>query len=92
MVNTKTRKALVMGGRRQFGSNKILRDILRKADGAVNKVAVLEFHTGLGPWGYGALISMHRGDALARSREWYGPWVVAPNDGEGIGDDDAHQG
>ena len=37
-------------------------------------------------------VSARRGlvDALARSREWYGPWVVAPNDGEGIGDNDAH--
>ncbi|HEY0525848.1 MAG TPA: M14 family metallopeptidase [Stellaceae bacterium] len=37
-------------------------------------VAVIDFHTGLGPYGYGEAIVMHRDGsaALARARRWYG--------------------
>lgn len=49
-------------------------------------VAVVDFHTGLGPYGYGELIAgadPHE-DAAARLRAWYGPTLTEPLRGGSI--------
>jgi len=47
------------------------------------QVAVIDFHTGLGPYGYGEPICAHALDAPAvdRARAWYGPSLTEPNRG-----------
>jgi hypothetical protein len=44
------------------------------------RLAMIDFHTGLGPWGHGEKISTHAPGTLglARSREWYGDDVTSP--------------
>lgn len=44
------------------------------------QVAVIDYHTGLGPFGYGEPICSHEGgtSALARARRWYGDSVTEP--------------
>jgi len=51
--------------------------------GAAARVAILDYHTGLGPWGYGErIITEPPGDpAFARARAWYGGDVTSPSDG-----------
>ena len=79
------------GGTEPVWSNTTLRNVLRSHGQNATKVAMIEFHTGLGPWGYGSVICMHDGHDLERARQWFGPWVVAPNAGEGIGDQETHR-
>jgi len=47
------------------------------------KVAIIDYHTGLGPWGYGEqIITEPPGDpAFARARAWYGAAITSPSDG-----------
>jgi hypothetical protein len=43
------------------------------------RLAVIDLHTGLGPWGYGELIgSGSSGDVWERLQRWYGPEVTRP--------------
>lgn len=45
-----------------------------------DQVAVIDYHTGLGPFGYGEPICSHEAGtaALARARRWYGDSVTEP--------------
>lgn len=51
--------------------------------GQAAKVGVIDYHTGLGPWGYGEqIITDHPGSAaFARARTWYGAAVTSPSAG-----------
>ncbi|HEY5070842.1 MAG TPA: M14 family metallopeptidase [Caulobacteraceae bacterium] len=44
------------------------------------KVAIIDYHTGLGPWGYGELIVTHHptDPAFRRAAAWYGACVTSP--------------
>lgn len=46
-------------------------------------IAVLDYHTGLGPWGYATKIvpAAHDSDIFARARSWFGLDVVTSSDG-----------
>lgn len=67
------------GGQQPVRSNITLREILIAHNASASKVCVIEFHTGLGPWGYGQLITMHMGEELERIRANFGPWVFNPS-------------
>jgi len=47
------------------------------------RVAIIDYHTGLGPWGYGEQIITERRHepAFHRAAAWYGAAVTSPNDG-----------
>lgn len=51
--------------------------------GSAEKVAVIDYHTGLGPWGYGEqIVTARRGTAaFARAAAWYGGAITSPADG-----------
>jgi hypothetical protein len=51
--------------------------------GSASKVAVIDYHTGLGPWGYGEqIVTERRGSAaFSRAAAWYGGAVTSPADG-----------
>ncbi len=66
------------GGQQPAWSNTVLREILVGHNTNARSVCVIEYHTGLGPWGYGQLITMHMGDELERIRRSFGPWVFNP--------------
>jgi hypothetical protein len=53
---------------------------------AGRKVAVIDYHTGLGPHGHGELIAGHDpdSDAAQRSRDWYGSSLTEPLKGTSI--------
>jgi|TARA_B110000967_G_scaffold210056_1_gene269984 hypothetical protein len=75
------------GGTEAVWSNTLLRNILASYNQTVKKVCVIEFHTGLGPWAYGTLITMHQGEELERVRRWFGPWAFNPSADKSPGED-----
>lgn len=66
------------GGQQPTWSNRCLREILDSYGQRATQVCVVEFHTGLGPWGYGEIITLQNGPELDRVRDWFGPWVFNP--------------
>jgi hypothetical protein len=58
----------------------IFRDYL----GGAGKVGIIDYHTGLGPWGYGEqIITEPPGDpAYLRAKAWYGAAITSPVSGD----------
>lgn len=71
------------GGAAESWSNRTLRALLQPHAGHVRKFAFIDLHTGLGPYGYGELISNHlAGDpGNERVRQWYGADGTFTDDG-----------
>jgi len=62
------------GGRSPAWSNRTLHALLRAHAGRVRKVAFIDLHTGLGPFGVGEIMNNHAGGqpAFDRVTQWYG--------------------
>ncbi|HVY99009.1 MAG TPA: M14 family metallopeptidase [Dongiaceae bacterium] len=71
------------GGKADSWSNRTLRAILAPHAAHVRKFAFIDLHTGLGPYGYGEIISNHlAGDSgNGRVRQWYGAEATSTDDG-----------
>jgi hypothetical protein len=71
------------GGHRPTWSNRTIRAIAREELGAAQRVAIIDFHTGLGPFGHGELIATVPPSAksFARARAWYGDELTSPESG-----------
>lgn len=67
------------GGHAPCWARRTLEALLAEHAQQARHVAVVEVHTGLGPWAYGTAVTMHVGEAAERARRWYGPWLVTPN-------------
>ena len=74
---------LFYAGRGPAWSNTVLRDLLRRHGARRERLAWIDFHTGLGPWGHGEKIHAGPDDAamLARAKSWYGADVTTVYDG-----------
>lgn len=68
------------GGTTPTWSRETLLKIVAEHAGRARRLALLDFHTGLGPWGYGEPIVTHPpgSAALARARAWYGDRITSP--------------
>jgi len=66
------------GGAAPTWSNHTFRSILNRYASKAREVAFIDFHTGLGPFGHGTLLSteLSGGSALARTRSWFAGPVV----------------
>jgi hypothetical protein len=75
---------LFYGGARPTWSNDTLRAIVARFAVGHARVGFIDFHTGLGPRGYGEpiFIGQPGGDEHARARAWYGDQLTAPGDGQ----------
>lgn len=71
------------GGRTHTWSNKMLGTVARGHAAVAKQVAMIDLHTGLGPYGYGEIINGHQaGDiGYTRAREWYGDETTSNEDG-----------
>ncbi|MFQ5774260.1 MAG: M14 family metallopeptidase [Kiloniellaceae bacterium] len=71
---------IFFGGHAATWSHLALRAILTKALARARHAAVIDYHTGLGPRGYGERICVHPpGSAgLARAKQWYDEDVTSP--------------
>jgi hypothetical protein len=69
---------LFYGGTGPAWSTRTFREIVSRYGHGKERVALIDFHTGLGPMGYGEPIYTGSDEAEAqRAREWYGPDLTA---------------
>lgn len=66
-------EGLYYGGTFPTWSNRNLRDVIRTYIAGAEKAALIDFHTGLGPYGYGEIITEYElaDPAYKRARQWY---------------------
>ncbi len=71
------------GGLSPTWSNRTFRDILVRNAAHARHVGFIDLHTGLGPYGYGEIISNHYAgtSGLARIRDWFGSEATSSDDG-----------
>lgn len=69
------------GGLKPTWSHETYASVLRDYAGAARVAGFVDFHTGLGPYGYGELISDGPSDAKSRSKRWFGSDVTDPDKG-----------
>ena len=65
---------LGFGGNKPTWSNRTLHQILKRYAQQAKQVAVIDYHSGIGPYGYGSLYTRHREgtQSLMNCRQWYG--------------------
>ncbi|WP_037493626.1 M14 family metallopeptidase [Sneathiella glossodoripedis] len=69
------------GGKKAAWSNETLRTVSKKHAGDAKHLAMLDIHTGLGPYGYGELIYVGDLSGIDRANEWYDNEVTSPESG-----------
>ncbi|OFX00284.1 MAG: hypothetical protein A3D94_10785 [Alphaproteobacteria bacterium RIFCSPHIGHO2_12_FULL_66_14] len=74
---------IFFGGNRPTWSNRTIRAIAREELSRARRVGIIDFHTGLGPFGHGELICAVSPTAksFARSKAWYGDEMTSPENG-----------
>ena len=72
---------LFFGGHQSTWSRKNIERILLEQAGQAKHIAIIDFHTGVGPYGYGMPVTFAQpaNDGLARAFKWYGPSLLAVN-------------
>ena len=68
------------GGNAPVWAHRTLQSILQGCARKAEKICLVEYHSGLGPYGYGMAVTMHDGVDLERVKSWFGHWVTAPNE------------
>ncbi len=70
---------LFFGGKAPVWSNTMILDVLRRHCASARDVAHIDYHTGLGPYGYGMLVNADDvgTEALGRAQAWYGETLCA---------------
>ena len=73
-------EGIFFGGNRDTWSRVTLEGIFRDKLAQAKRVAVIDYHTGLGPRGYGERICVHEPDSanLATARAWYEDDITSP--------------
>lgn len=71
------------GGTTPTWSNRAIRAIAHEELSAARRVGVIDFHTGLGPFGHGELICAVAPNAksFTRAKTWYGDEMTSPESG-----------
>ncbi len=74
------------GGAKESWSAAMLRDVAREELRGVKKLIVIDFHTGLGPFGYGEMISedLPGSAAYRRAKKMWGDRVCSSEAGESV--------
>jgi predicted deacylase len=69
---------LFYGGAAPSWSHQVFKELIGEHAGAASHVALIDFHTGLGPYGYGEPITTGTSEEKERARRWYGDEVTDP--------------
>jgi len=79
-------KGIYFGGHGPTWPNRTLHQLVEAYAGAASRVALVDFHTGLGPHGYGELICEQAEDhpAYLRARDWWGESVASTVSGKSV--------
>ena len=74
---------MFFGGHRPTWSNRTIRRIIRDELGVAQRIGVIDFHTGLGPFGHGEIICVSPPGTAGfdRTKDWYGSEVTSPEQG-----------
>jgi predicted deacylase len=82
-------RGLFYGGREPTWARRTLSDIMTRRLSTVRRVAVIDYHTGLGAWGVAEEIVSERRDtaAFARAARWFGVGVTSSVDGSSVSAD-----
>ncbi len=72
---------LFYGGHRPTWSNEVFRSVVKDYASQAETVGFIDFHTGLGPYGYGELISLGSRNQKSFVRQWFGDEVTDPDAG-----------
>ncbi len=76
---------IFFGGHGPAWSNQTFRMVVRDHLSCARQVALIDFHTGLGPYGHGEIISLGTSDEEAAVFvDWYGDEVTSPFDGSSV--------
>ena len=72
------------GGTAPTWSRRTLEEIVRRRLAGAARVVLVDFHTGLGPYGHGELITEYEADdhRLALARDWFGAGVTSMRMGD----------
>jgi hypothetical protein len=76
-------KGIFFGGAGPTWSRKTQSEIFRGKLASAAKIAIIDYHTGLGPWGFGEqIVPVARdSEAFKRAARWYGSSVTSPSGG-----------
>jgi len=71
---------IFFGGGQPTWSRETLLKAMAEHAAHARRLALIDYHTGLGPWGYGEPIVTHAPNtpSLARARQWFGDRVTSP--------------
>lgn len=72
---------LFYGGAAPTWSHRIFKELIGEHAGGASHAALIDFHTGLGPYGYGEPITTGTIEEKERTRRWYGDEVTDPATG-----------
>jgi Protein of unknown function (DUF2817) len=72
------------GGNAPVWSNRLVRQLIAAHGQGASSVSIIEYHSGLGPYGYGMPVCMQDAEGYARAVHIYGDSVVAPRINEGL--------
>ena len=72
---------LFYGGAAPSWSHRCFKELIAEHAGNASHAALIDFHTGLGPYGHGELITTGTPAEKERARRWYGAEVTDPDAG-----------
>lgn len=77
-------EGLYYGGTEPSWSNRLLREVLQTRIKGASRAIQIDFHTGLGPFGFGEIISEYEEDdpAYTRAKAWLGDEVTSTRVGD----------
>ncbi len=71
-------QGMAYGGNEAVWSQHTIKNILQRHAGAAERVCLLDYHSGLGPYAVGTVVCLHKGEALQRAQSWFGDELMAP--------------
>ncbi|MFP3942714.1 MAG: M14 family metallopeptidase [Alphaproteobacteria bacterium] len=79
-------EGIYFGGHTPTWSNRTLHEVMSEFARSAERVALVDFHTGLGPHGYGELIceKAENHPAYMRARRWWGESVASTVSGQSV--------
>jgi len=77
-------RGIYFGGSGPTWSRRTQSEIFDHHLGSARRIAIIDYHTGLGPWGYGEQIVVERPDSATfrRAAAWYGVALTSPSANE----------
>ena len=76
----KQANGLGFGGFTPTWSRRIMEAVMSEQASQAQRVCMIDYHTGVGPYAYGSIVALQTGESLERAKKAFGGWVIAPNE------------